>query len=276
MIRKIFKSISKKSILAAKEADSEFSKIWDLSLKIIPDTLLGDHFVCTVLTDEAKLRMRYLICGEVFFSGGVIKALFSDEKHCSCLDVGDCDGAMRLLLREYLRDFSLDSLGINLQLEAVEKIRQKGLPAECIDAMEFGKTGREYDIVSIFETLEHLPNPLGFLENIHGAVRHRLIISVPFVHQSRVSLRYLDKNWDKNKVPTIENTHIFELSPLDWDKIFRHTGWRIEQQWRLEQFPKSGFLRLIMQQAWKKISFGRFWFVCLTKDMTYQKRFRIE
>ena len=39
------------------------------------------------------------------------------------------------------------------------------------------------------------------------------------------------------KYPGIENTHIFELSPLDWKKIFLHTGWRVENERKLMMYP---------------------------------------
>mgnify|MGYP001612453296 FL=1 len=276
LARKVFHYLSKKAILDAKGEDKKFLEIWNLSLKIIPDSVLDEHFIVPVFNDEVRLRIRLLICGEVYFAAKVIEELFGGEKKCTFLDIGDSDGSTRLLLNEALPHFSIDTMGINLQLKAVEKIRRKGLKAECLDAMEVQKAGTRYDIVSLFETLEHLTNPIGFLENIHETVKHRLIISVPLICHSRISLRYLDKTWDKNIIPTIENTHIFELAPEDWRKIFLHTGWRVESEWRLRQFPDSGILKIIMQRAWRKLSFEGFWFAALTKDMFHKNRFMLQ
>jgi len=274
--RKVFRYLSKKAILDAKDEDKKFLEVWNLSLKVIPDMFLDEHFLSSVSSDEARLRIRLLICGEVFFTMDIIKALINRERSCTYLDIGDSDGSMRLLLNEAIPHFHIESLGVNLQPKAIEKIRQKGLKAECLDAMEVGKTGMKYDVVSLFETLEHLPNPIGFLEGIHDTVGHRLIISVPLVTKSRVSLRYLNDGWSKDKTPTIENTHIFELSPDDWKKIFLHTGWRVEREWSLRQFPEKGVLKIMMQYAWRKISFEGFWFVALTKDTFCKDKFRIE
>lgn len=273
---KIFYAFSKKAVLDAVKENKEFLNTWNLSRNIIPDSVLQEHFISSVSADEELLRIRLLICGEAYFTGEIIRTVFGRGKTCSYLDIGDSDGSARLLLKETLDGFSVETMGINLQPGAVEKIRQRGLKAECADAMEIGKTGVKYDIVSVFETLEHLPDPVGFLNHIHSTVGHRLIISVPLVVNSRVSIRYLDDRWDKNKVPTVENTHIFELSPRDWSKIFLHTGWRIEKEWVLRQYPGSGLLKIIMQYAWRKISFEGFWFVALTKDTFYKDKFRIE
>ncbi|MBU0543744.1 MAG: class I SAM-dependent methyltransferase, partial [Proteobacteria bacterium] len=192
------------------------------------------------------------------------------------LDVGDTDGSVRLLFEKKYPELSLESLGINLQKQAVDNILKRGLKAECIDAMDLYKRGRAYNIVSVFETLEHLPNPIGFLENIHPIVKERLIISVPLIVNSRVGLRYLSQKWPKLQVPTIANNHIFELSPKDLTKIFWHTGWEVEDQWEVQTFPKHGPLRWLMQFAWRRISFEGWYFVSLLKNDKFASQYKIE
>ena len=218
-----------------------------------------------------------LICAEVYFLTTVINDLREKgEKVENYIDIGDSDGSVRYLLKHSMSDLNMDTLGINLQAGAVEKIRQRGLAAECVDAMHIHEAGRKYDIVSIFETLEHLSNPIGFLTSIKNIVKNKLVISVPLINKSRVNLSYLSERWPKDKVPTIENTHIFELSPKDWRKIFLHSGWRIESQKMIKQFPSRGLLKLMMQYVWRKISFEGFWFVSLEKDDTFSSRYCIE
>ncbi len=167
-----------------------------------------------------------------------------------------------------------------MQNSAVEKIRSKGLDAICADALSLGDQGIHYDIVSAFETLEHLPDPIGFLSRIRKVTNERLVISVPFIKRSRVGLAYiLDKwpvKWPESKKPTVENTHIFELCPLDWKKIFLHTGWKIADEWKLMIYPLYSPSRLILQPFWRFVSFDGFWFVSLCKDSEYSSRYTIE
>ena len=275
LVKKTFYSLSKIAVLRAVKQNNELLDMWRLSLKVLP--CLANHYNTTNLIEEESLRLRLLICSEANFLRDVITALSQKgQKVNTYLDIGDSDGSTRILLRESVENFDIYTLGINLQVKAVEKIKQKGLDAECVDAMQLYKQGKKYDVVSVFETLEHLPNPIGFLENIHESVNQRLIISVPLIVNSRVSFGYLGDNWPKEKVPTIENNHIFELSPKDWEKIFLHCGWAIEKEWKVKQFPDGGILGNIMKYAWRKISFEGFWFVSLKKDNTYRKRFCIE
>ncbi len=184
------------------------------------------------------------------------------------------------MLKEYFFGDKLKSVGINLQQSAVDKMRAKGLEGICADALSLGHQGVNYDIVSVFETLEHLPNPIEFLQGIRTVTNERLVVSVPFIRQSRVGLTYISdkwpKQWPKDKIPTIENTHIFELSPLDWKKIFLHTGWGIDNQWKLMMFPSGKLSRLILQPFWRFVSFEGFWFVSLYKNSKYSSKYVIE
>lgn len=277
IIKKLGKSsfdlFSKKAIYASVKSNKEHLEMWDRSKDIFNS--LHDHFTGGHVDDETEYRIRFLISAEAAYVKSEIKKIISMKNKCSYLDVGDSDGSVRILIERSMNDESVKTMGVNLQKAAVEKIRAKGMDALHMDAMDLGRTGVTYDVVSLFETLEHLPNPIGFLEQIHTVVGQNLIVSVPFVPRSRVSLKYLEDKSTANDY-TIENVHIFELSRPDWKKIFSHTGWRVEGEWVLLQFPKFGILRLIMQTYWRKTSFEGFWFVTLTEDDKFKKLYKIE
>jgi len=273
--RKIFQSISTIAVKRAIQESPEMQSMWDVSLKVLPD--LEDHYAVVKLSGENLLRARMLICSQAIFMLKVIKQ-FSDlgEVIETYADIGDSDGSTRMLLEKNLNGTKLRSIGINIQEKAVELIRKKGLEAECMDAMDLNKQNRKFDLVSVFETLEHLPNPIGFLENMQDIVNKGLIISVPLIVGSRVGLRYLTDKWTSGEVPTIATNHVFELSPEDWIKLFWHTGWRVDQQWKVRQYPKRGLLKLMMQWAWRKLSFEGYFFVSLVKDDKYSSQYSIE
>jgi len=271
--KSVFLDLSKKAVLAAKEEDNELKRIWNLSM----DTISGceDHFNNSVLTEESSLRVRLLICAEVYFLEQVVRSLFKENSGWSILDIGDSDGSTRLLLKASL-GVDFESLGVNLQQKAVAKMRARGLKGECVDAMDLGKSKSKYDIVSLFETMEHLPDPVGFLRSIRNIVGQRLVISVPLLNRSRVGLRYLDSDWPADKAATIENVHVFELCPSDWERLFRHSGWRVDREWKIRHYPSRGLLKHIMQFAWRRISFEGFWFVSLKRESAFESKFRIE
>jgi 2-polyprenyl-3-methyl-5-hydroxy-6-metoxy-1,4-benzoquinol methylase len=274
LIKNTFYLISKIAVKRAIQQDQVLNEVWNLSLKVLPD--LGNHYAIVKLSDEAELRVRMLTCAQVAFLKRVVVKLSASNRKKTYLDVGDSDGSVRLLFENKYPELSLKSMGINLQKKAVDNIKKQGLDAECIDAMDLYKQGRVYDIVSVFETLEHLSNPIGFLQSIRPVVKERLIISVPLIVNSRISLAYLNRKWPKLQMPTIANNHIFELSPKDLTKIFWHTGWEVEDQWEVRTFPKHGPLGWLMKYAWRKISFEGWYFVSLLKNDKFASQYMIE
>ena len=272
--RNIIDPISICAIRDMINSNNELKKIWNNSLALFPD--LKRHFIVPVETKEVEDRIRLLVAAETLFIKKEIDKIIKDENECSYADVGDSDGSVRLLLNLNNYGDKLTSVGVNLQKSAVEKIKSTGLNAICADALSLGDQEINYDIVSVFETLEHLPDPIGFLSGIKKVTNKKLIVSVPLIRRSRVGLTYISDKWPKGKKPTIENTHIFELSPLDWNKIFRHTGWKIDDEWKLMMFPSNKLSRIILQPYWRYISFEGFWFVSLYKRSEYSSRYAIE
>jgi len=273
--KRMFNQVSAIAVTRAIKEDSDMTAMWNLSLKILPK--LEDHYATVKLSGENLLRVRMLICAQAIFVKRIINQFENlGAKIESYVDIGDSDGSTRMLLEKSINNQGVKSLGINIQKKAVELIRKNSLEAECMDAMDLNAQTRKFDLVFVFETLEHLPNPIGFLENMQDVVNKRLIISVPLIVNSRVGLRYLTGKWTYGEIPTIANNHIYELSPKDWTKLFWHTGWRVDHEWKVRQFPKRGLLKMLMQYAWRKISFEGFYFVSLVKDSKYSSQYTIE
>ena len=274
-IKEIFYKLSAMAVMRSIKENPEMNSMWNLSFDILSD--LSDHFATVKLSGESLLRIRMLICAQAVFMTNIINQMNNaGEIIENYVDIGDSDGSTRMLLEKTMKNHNINSLGINIQAKAVELIKNNGLEAECMDAMDLNKQDRKFDLVSVFETLEHLPNPIGFLQNMQDVVNKRLIISVPLIVNSRVGLRYMTDKWTKGENPTIANNHVFELAPEDWTKLFWHTGWRVEHEFRLKQFPKAGLLKMIMQYTWRKISFEGFYFVSLIKDSNYSSQYTIE
>jgi hypothetical protein len=271
---KIIDPISIPAITRVAGSNPELKKTWEESLSLFPD--FKYHYSFVVDDREIENRIRLLVVAETTFVKWEIDKIMATKGGCSYADVGDSDGSVRLLLKNHFTGKKFSSVGINLQKSTVEKIKSKGLDAICADALSLGDRGIRYDIVSAFETLEHLPDPIGFLYGIREAVEDRLVLSVPFVRRSRIGLAYLSKKWPKELRPTIENTHIFELSPRDWNKLFLHTGWRVDREWKLMMYPSRKLSRLILQPFWRIVSFEGFWFVSLYKDSGYASKYTIE
>jgi hypothetical protein len=271
--RHIFDYFSIMAVRNAVKGIPQLQKMWDLSTTVLPD--LSDHFAMFRVGVEDQVRLRLLLCAQAIFISQVVNVLkMKGGAINSWVDVGDSDGAARLLFLKSMPQMkNFKTFGINMELDAVKLMRSKGLEAECMNAMDLHKKGVSFDIVSVFETLEHMPDPIGFLERISQVVGQRLVVSVPLIRVSRIGLNYLTSKWNSEWKPGYSNNHFFELAPLDWCKLFNHAGWRVESEWKVYQFPRSGPLKWVMSYAWRKISFEGFWFVSLKKDSTFSNRF---
>ena len=272
--QRIIDPISVRAITHLVDSNVDLKTIWEYSLITLP--YLSEHYSVEVHCDEIIQRIRLLIVAQTLFVKDIVEKTINAKGRCTYADVGDSDGSVRLLLSKHFFDEKLVSVGINLQETAVEKIRNKGLKAICADALLLSETGVNYDVISAFETLEHLPDPIGFLDGIRKVTNDRLILSVPYVRRSRVGLTYVSGKWPNDKKPTVENVHIFELCAEDWRRIFWHTGWNIEKEWKLMMYPSNRLSRFILQPFWRYTSFEGFWFVSLYKDNEYAAQYMIE
>ena len=210
---------------------------------------------------------------QVALTQDAINRLQENDKNTVIGDIGDSSGTHITYLQNLNKN--VDAMSINSDPLAVKKIKTKGLQAFLSRAEELHfhpDFNKEMDILISFEMLEHLKNPLDFLETMAKESQCKnFVITVPLVKRSRVALDKL-KNMDSPQAFNPEVTHIFELSPNDWDKLFKFSGWKIVKRIEYYQFPKYhplGFTKYI----WKKLDFEGFYGVILEKDDTYSSQY---
>lgn len=272
---KIMRYLSLTAVHQVVRTSGDLNRMWQASIKHFPS--FKEHFSLPIDDAEAEARIRFLVAAECVFIEKEIALVLASRQMCSFADIGDSDGSVRIIMEEVFGKARLETVGINLQPSVVERMKEKGLNAICEDAIAVGNRGTRYNVVSLFETMEHLPDPIGFLQKIAPVVEDRLVLSVPYVRSSRVGLYHLQLNrfWNKDLPIIIENVHFFELSPNDWKKIFLHSGWRVEREVIFKQFPESGPLKWMLTLYWRYVSFEGFYFVSLVKDTTQSSRYHI-
>lgn len=189
-------------------------------------------------------------------------------------DIGDSAGTHIIYLQNLIND--IHAISVNSDPIAIKKIKDKGLTAIHSNAEDLHKHhdfSREIDIMLSFEMLEHLQDPIGFLSTMSEKAQcKRFVLTIPLVRSSRVDLYNLDHP-DSQKPFNPEVTHIFELSPSDWNKIFMFSGWKIKKSVEYLQYPRYGFFRLT-KILWKKFDFEGFYGVILEKDDTFKKKYQ--
>ena len=136
----------------------------------------------------------------------------------------------------------------------------------------FEKHNIKADLFLSYEMIEHLYDPVGFLESMSKSVEESyFVLTVPYVVQSRVGLHHIRHQQNREVYP--ENTHIFELSPADWKLIFNHSGWEIVEELIYRQYPLRSYLR-IMKPFWKKYDFEGFYGVILKRNSKWSNCYK--
>ena len=213
------------------------------------------------------------------FQVGLIQTAseYTQRNSLDVVDIGDSSGTHLWYLQSdvLFPNKNINALSVNLDPEAVEKIKQKGLSAikcraeKLTDHPEY--EGRNVDIFLSFETLEHLFDPISFLKSISDSDGDSyFVLTVPYLKKSRVALHQIRKN-DQSEM-CAENTHIFELSPEDWKLLFQFSGWKVEYESTFRMFPKKGWLR-VAELIWKWFPFDGYYGCILSKDDTYSSKY---
>jgi 2-polyprenyl-3-methyl-5-hydroxy-6-metoxy-1,4-benzoquinol methylase len=241
--------------------------------KIIPD--LSEQYTSFNVEGEYLInKVRSQHAFQITLAQDAIKLLTSKKKHPTIVDIGDSSGAHLKYLNTLIGKENIRTLSVNFDPIAVKKIRQKGLEVVESRAELLHKHpdfDGQADIFLSYEMIEHLIDPIGFLYKMSTKSQcNYFVITVPYLNRSRIGLHQIrNQNFD---VFNAETTHIFELSPEDWDLIFKFSGWKIVKSIRYTQYPKYSPLTLF-RFLWRRFDFDGFYGVILQKDNTVLKKY---
>jgi len=192
----------------------------------------------------------------------------SPKETLTIVDIGDSAGTHLQYIKGSHQNHDIRCLSVNMDGEAVERIKEKGLEAICARAEDLASLSVEADMFLSFEMLEHLMNPCGFLRGLSEKTNCKaFVVTVPYLAHSRVGLHHIRHN-QKRSVNS-ENTHIFELSPEDWRLIFRHSGWAIQADRIYLQYPKRSIFRPLWKRYWREHDFEGFYGAILKPDKSW-------
>ena len=202
------------------------------------------------------------------------------QKNSTLVDIGDSSGAHLRYLQNLAGSGNIRAISVNLDPVAVEKVREKGF--EAIESRaellhEHPDFEGNADIFLSYEMVEHLLDPTRFLHAMATKSEcDYFVVTIPYLHRSRVGLhqiRNIDQQQDR--AFNAETTHIFELSPDDWDLLFRFSGWKVVKSIRYTQYPKNRLnLLSTLKYVWRKLDFDGFYGVILEKDDSISKRYK--
>ncbi|MBL7074352.1 methyltransferase domain-containing protein [candidate division KSB1 bacterium] len=199
------------------------------------------------------------------------------KKEIMVVDIGDAYGTQMLYLKEIAkRKHEIETLSVNLDPVAINTIQGQGLTAilKRAEDIEPEDVNGNADLITLFETMEHLNNPVFFLQRMaEKSLCNRMLVTVPYLSKSRMGLHHIRSQ--SHDPCYARNTHVFELNPEDWSLLFFHSGWKVIYSWIYYQYPRkwpliSGLLRWY----WRRGDYEGFWAAILQKDSTYTELYK--
>ena len=226
-----------------------------------------------------KLRSQHAF--QVMLAQEAISLLnVSKRDNHTIVDIGDSSGTHLSYLNS-IGGGNIRAISVNLDPVAVEKIKKKGF--EAIESRaellhEHPDFEGSADIFLSYEMVEHLLDPVSFLHAMATKSKcDYFVVTIPHLNRSRIGLhhiRQIDNGIALDREVNAETTHIFELSPDDWDLIFRFSGWKIVKSVRYTQYPKNKLnLLSLLRYVWRKLDFDGFYGVILQKDNKILKKY---
>lgn len=216
---------------------------------------------------ELKLRAQH-----AFQCSIMLKAIEGDScDKLTVVDIGDSAGTHMRYLSELVKDrFRLNTISVNLDPIAIEKIKSRGQEAILCRAEELNfENNGDINLFTTFQMVEHLHNPALFFRTLaKKSYCNRIVVTVPYVRISRVGLYSIRRRFQKPVFA--EDEHIFELSPADWQLLMLHSGWKVIHSEIYYQYPrKIPLISQLLRIFWRETDFEGFLGFILEKDTSF-------
>ena len=213
-------------------------------------------------SDYLKYKVRVQQSFQVSLAAPVLAA----RPGAVVVDVGDSSGAHIAALKALLPDGGHRFLSVNLDAKAVARVQERGFEAILCRAEALQEKGIKADVFLSFETLEHLNDPATFLHQLSKTDCQRLVLTVPYVVNSRIGLHHLRAGLTKKVSP--ETVHLFEFCPEDLKLLAKHCGWAVETERIYRQYPLNSPLRAT-RAIWRDFDFEGFYGLVLRRDPSW-------
>ncbi len=132
-------------------------------------------------------------------------------------DLGDSNGI-------FLKSCGREGLSVNISDPAVLSLKMRGMQTVKAHIEHLPFKENSIHTILLFETLEHVPNPISLLNEIGRVCSHDLILSIPHVEKTKIH-RY---NYDPGR--PIYQHHIFEFDRNDFGSVISHTPFVIRDE----------------------------------------------
>jgi len=133
------------------------------------------------------------------------------------LDVGIGDGSLMTTAEEY----GYDTVGLDLRRESVDSLAALGYDARCLKLEEL-EGEEEFDVVSLADSLEHMPFPVEVMKKVHALLRPDGVVFLSMPNLDTYVWKQLDAAGTNPYWGELEHYHNFSREHLYW--LLRRTG----------------------------------------------------
>lgn len=165
---------------------------------------------------EHKIAWDYSETKREYFYDPLIDRLERLTDSRSLLDLGCSNGAFLQAIR--LRGW--DGEGMELEHSSAQYARSMGFKVYETVLEESGIPDASYDVVTLWQVVEHLPEPGLLLKEIHRVLKPGGICAISTPNIASIAFRMLDYRWDAVSPP--EHIHLF--TPRGLNKIVEQAG----------------------------------------------------
>ncbi len=269
---KLYQAISAASVEAAAR-EQGLTGLREKLRQVVPDS--SDQYTAAFDPIDFKRywepKMRGLHAFQVLCVLDALKTVPGEG--VTIADVGDSSGNHAAYIKALAPQGKVGRfVSVNLDPVAVEKVKAKGGEAVLCRAEELSGQDIKPDLFLSFEMLEHLTDPIRFLNSLSETSDAPLLISVPYRRDSRFGGEVLRVAHGSSGPLSPESLHIFELCPEDWKLLAQFAGYRCQVARIYRQYPLYHPLR-IMAPLWRKLDFEGFLVLHLTPDRSVANRY---
>lgn len=243
---------------AKRNLDRKLSILTPLQRGLLDQEDEASHYGDYVLDEKG---LQYLVQSETIDRIQFIQENLSCPHDNCTADLGDSNGI-------FLRLMGKNGVSVNISDPTVRALHAKGLDAIKADIHHLPFRSNSIDTLFLFQTLEHVQNPILTLQEIARVCRHELILSIPNV--SKTNIYGYRATTDKPS----HQQHIFEFSPEDFTRILTHTPFTLKSN-RIAVVldDNGGLLERITYFIWRHFRerdtfcgcFKKFYLCCLVK-----------
>jgi 2-polyprenyl-3-methyl-5-hydroxy-6-metoxy-1,4-benzoquinol methylase len=208
----------------------------------------GPHRRCGLSPGQRRAARRWAWMPRGLRLGNPAERGWPRQGQARLLDVG-CGGG-KFLERMQLQGWRVT--GLDLSAAMVERIRsQLRLPALVGQLPHPELTSARFELVTMWQSLEHLPQPLDALTEAHRllAPGGRLMVSIPNIESG--PFRWFGPAWYGVELPR----HLIHFNPATLRRMLQAAGFTVE---RVRMIPKSDWLRASVRLARRKSAEGSF------------------